>query len=134
MQSKITELLHDDLVCILSFVHDFGYFGLSYDREEWKELSDDLKTDDPCFEDKLADMLLAGRAITVIDFDAAGELYSPYGLLDEDGNGIYGVTMEDFFEWGDAPLAYEIIEGDGDAYTAHEFIQKVLFRGEVIYG
>lgn len=130
MKSKITELTHHELGDILSFVNDEGHFGLDYSKEIWAQLSN--KTEDPCFEDKLADMLLAGKSITIIDYDADGAVYAD-GKLDEDENGIYTLRIEDFLEWGDPHLAYEILEGDGDAWTAYEFIQKVMFHGEIIY-
>lgn len=131
MKAKITELTHQELGDILSFVNAEGYFALDYDREAWSQLP--CKTEDPCFEDKLADMLLAGESITITDCDAEGDVYAD-GKLDEDENGVYTLRLDDFLEWGDPHLAYEILEGDGDAWTAHMFIQKVMFHGEVIYG
>lgn len=133
MKSRIIELTNEELADILSFVNASGYFELNYNREDWMQLADSQKTEDPCFEDKLADLLIAGKTITLTDYDAEGDVYAD-GKLDEYDNGVYTLRLEDFFEWGDPHLAHEIIEGDGDAYTAHMFIQKVMFHGEVIYG
>lgn len=133
MKSRIIELTNEELADILSFVNASGYFELNYNREDWMQLADCQKTEDPCFEDKLADLLIAGKTITLTDYDAEGDVYAD-GKLDEYDNGVYTLCLEDFFEWGDPHLAHEIIEGDGDAYTAHMFIQKVMFHGEVIYG
>lgn len=129
MKSRIIELTREELVDILASVNDGGQFELSYNKNVWSRIPHGAET--PCFEDKLADMLVAGESITIIDHYAEGEVYAD-GKLDEDGNGVY--TLRHFLEWGDPAAAHEILEGDGDVWTAHEFIQKVMFHGEVIYG
>ena len=73
MKTKITvtELDHEDLVNLLSTaLYGSSWFEADYDNNIYKSL--EIKEGD-CFEDKLADMLLAGHKITIIDLDKMNE-------------------------------------------------------------
>ena len=83
MKTKIivSELTHDDLTCLLSTALYGSYWAAAgYDKEVYKTLSE---THGNCFEEKLADMLLAGHKISITDYEADGEGTVPqYARLD----------------------------------------------------
>lgn len=132
---KVTELTHDDLVDLLSTaLYGSSWFGASYDKEIYKSLKE--KNGD-CFEDKLADMLLSGNKITIIDYDAEGESYSKKCVGFNGYNAIYEVTLKDFLHTASTKRGHRLVEnvlsGDGDYWTADAYLQRVVF-GEEIYG
>jgi hypothetical protein len=137
MKTKITvtELNHEDLVNLLSTaLYGSSWFEASYDKKIYNTLT---KTEGDCFEDALADMLLAGHKITITDYYAEGESYSKkcVGFDGEDAN--YEVTLKDFLKVASTKQGFKLVEdvldGDGDFYTADAFLQRVVF-GEEIYG
>lgn len=137
MKTKITvsEFIHDDLTCLLSTALYGSYWaGAGYDKEVYKTLSE---THGSCFEDKLADMLLAGHKITVTDYEADGEKYSDNFVGFDGDNAVYKVGLNDFLKVASTKkgysLAKDVISGDGDFWTADSFLQRVVF-GEEIYG
>ena len=66
-KTTITELTHDDLVNLFST----ALYGSSYLSADW---DDDLPTnEDSCYEDTIADILLAGGHVYVKDHYAEGE-------------------------------------------------------------
>jgi hypothetical protein len=111
-----------------------SWFGASYDKKIYNTLT---KTEGDCFEDALADMLLAGHKITITDYYAEGESYSKkcVGFDGEDAN--YEVTLKDFLKVASTKQGFKLVEdvldGDGDFYTADAFLQRVVF-GEEVYG
>ena len=133
---KVTELEHDDLVDLLSTaLYDSSWFGAGYDHKVYNELQE--KHGD-CFEDALADMLLAGHKIEITDFEAEGESYSDKCVkIDDDENAHYRVGLNDFLEVASTKRGYQLLEqvlsGEGDYWTADAFLQRVVF-GEEIYG
>lgn len=138
MKTKITvtEINHDELVDLLSTaLYDSSWFGASYDHDAYKKLKN---TTGECFEDKLADMLLAGHQITITDYEADGESYSSKCTkITADGDAIYKVGLEDFLKVASTKKGFqllnEVLDGTGDYWTADCFLQRVVF-GEEIYG
>jgi hypothetical protein len=138
MKTKITvtEINHDELVDLLSTaLYDSSWFGANYNRDIYEKLEN---TTGECFEDKLADMLLAGHQITIIDYEADGESYSSKCTkITADGDAVYKVGLEDFLKVASTKTGFkllsEVLDGTGDYYTADAFLQRVVF-GEEIYG
>ena len=138
MKTKITvtEINHEELVDLLSTaLYDSSWFGASYDKDTYKKLEN---TTGECFEDKLADMLLAGHQITIIDYEADGESYSSKCTkITADGDAVYKVGLEDFLKVASTKKGFqllnEVLDGTGDYWTADAFLQRVVF-GEEIYG
>lgn len=134
---KVTELEHDELVDLLSTaLYDSSWFRASYDRDIYESLEN---KQGECFEDKLADMLLAGKKITITDFEADGESYSKKFVRFEGKyqNAVYEVELNDFLKVASTKKGFRLLEdvltGEGDYYTADAFLQRVVF-GEEVYG
>ena len=140
METKITvtAMSHNDLVDLLSTaLYGSTWFAASYDKDIYDSLE---VTEGECFEDALADMLLAGHKITIIDMEADGESYSNKCVGFDKyryGSAIYEVCLNDFLQVASTKTGYRLIEevlsGDGDYYTADSFLQRVVF-GEEVYG
>ena len=137
MKTKITvtELNHEDLVNLLSTaLYGSNWFAASYDKKIYESLTE---TEGDCFEDVLADMLLAGHKITITDYYAEGESYSKKCVGFDDDAAEYEVTLKDFLHTASTKsgfkLVEEVLDGDGDFWTADAFLQRVVF-GEEIYG
>lgn len=137
MKTKITvtEFEHEELVDLLSTaLYGSTWFEADYDSNIYNSLKN--KKGD-CFEDKLADMLLAGHKITIIDHEAQGESYSKKCVGFDDESAIYEVTLKDFLKTASTQKGYKLLEevlsGDGDYYTGDAFLQRVVF-GDEIYG
>ena len=136
-QIKVTELSHDDLVNILSTgLYGSTWFEASYDHNIHRSLA---KKEGECFEDALADMLLAGHKITIKDYEAEDVSYSDkcVGFHTDSGAAIYEICLDDILEVASTKEGYELINevlsGEGDFYTADAFLQRVVF-GEEVYG
>ena len=132
---KVTEFTHDELVNLLSTaLYGSTWFEADYDSKIYNTLKE--KNGD-CFEDKLADMLLAGHKITITDYEAEGESYSKRCVGFDGDAAVYEVTLKDFLHTASTKKGYELVEevleGDGDYYTGDAFLQRVVF-GEEIYG
>ena len=134
---KVTSMTHDELVDLLSTaLYGSQWFAASYDKNIYESLEN---KQGECFEDKLADMLLAGHKITITDVEADGEKYSEKFVRFEGRyeNAVYEVELKDFLEVASTKTGYSLIEdvlsGDGDYYTADSFLQRVVF-GEEVYG
>ena len=139
MKTKITvtALSHDDLVDILSTgLYGSSWFEADYDHNIHESLE---KKQGDCFEDALADMLLAGHKITFTDYYAEGESYSDkcVGFDKENDAAIYEVDLKDILKVASTKEGYrlitEILDGDGDFYTGDAFLQRTVF-GEEVYG
>ena len=137
MKTKITvtELDHEDLVNLLSTaLYGSSWFEADYDNNIYKSLKN---KEGDCFEDKLADMLLAGHKITIIDHEAEGESYSKKCVRFDGESAVYEVTLKDFLKTASTQKGYdlveEVLEGDGDYWSADSFLQRVVF-GDEIYG
>lgn len=138
MKTKITvtALEHDELVDLLSTaLYDSSWFGANYNRDIYEKLEN---TTGECFEDKLADMLLAGHQITITDYEAEGESYSSKCTrITADGNAVYKIGLDDILKVASTKngfqLLSDVLDGTGDFYTADAFLQRVVF-GEEIYG
>lgn len=134
---KVIEFSHDDLVDLLSTaLYGSTWFEADYDSKIYETLK--VKNGD-CFEDKLADMLLAGHKITITDWEADGEKYSNKFVKFEgaDEAAVYEVDLKDFLKTASTKRGYqlleEVLEGDGDYWTGDAFLQRVVF-GDEIYG
>jgi hypothetical protein len=137
---KVTDLEHEDLVNLLSTaLYGNNTFAASYDRNIYESLENTIGD---CFEDKMADMLLAGHKIAIIDLWADGEIHSKKKFVKFEGdyqNAVYEVGIKDFLKAASSPMGYklvdDILEGYGDAITGHAFIQMVVFGEEIyVYG
>jgi hypothetical protein len=133
----VTEFEHEELVDILSTaLCGSTWFGAGYDKDKYNAIKE--KHGD-CFEDKLADMLLAGHKIEITDYEAEGEKYSNRFVRFEGryDDAVYEVGLEDFLKTASTKEGYKLVEevlsGDGDYYTADAFLQRVVF-GEEVYG
>ena len=138
MKTKITvtEINHEELVDLLSTaLEGSNWFGASYNSDIYKKLEN---TTGECFEDKLADMLLAGHQISITDYEAEGESYSSKCTkITADGDAVYKVGLKDFLKVASTKTGFkllnEVLDGTGDYWTADAFLQRVVF-GEEIYG
>ena len=132
---KVTELTHEELVDLLSTaLYGSNWFAASYDSKVYKSLTE---TEGDCFEDALADMLLAGHKIKITDYYAEGESYSKRCVGFDGEDAEYEVTLKDFLRTASTKsgfkLVEEVLDGDGDFWTADAFLQRVVF-GKEIYG
>lgn len=138
MKTKITvtAIEHGELVDLLSTaLEGSSWFEASYDKTLYESIQE---THGYCFEDKLADMLLAGHKITITDYEADGESYSSKCTrITADGDAVYKVGLEDFLKVASTKKGFEllneVLDGTGDYWTADAFLQRVVF-GEEIYG
>lgn len=132
---KVTSFTHDELVNLLSTaLYGSSWFEADYDSEIYNSLTE---KNGYCFEDKLADMLLAGHKITIIDHEAEGESYSKKCVRFDGDAAVYEVNLKDFLRTASTQAGYklveEVLDGDGDYYTGDAFLQRVVF-GEEVYG
>jgi hypothetical protein len=134
---KVLSFTHEELVNLLSTaLYGSSWFYAEYDRTIYNTLEE---TNGDCFEDKLADMLLAGHTISIVDTTAEGEKYSDKCVRfdEEDESAVYEVKLEDFLQTASTEdgfrLVTEVLSGDGDYWTADAFLQRVVF-GEEVYG
>lgn len=144
LETKVTEITHDDLVFLLSTASEgSSWLAFSYKKSDYEP----LKKEGDCFEDKLAKILLAGKSIEACDYYAEGEHYGnlPYEVLEDDAAVCYKLTLEDIktglgkaFSSPNylATYAHDLIEDEGvnlDQPEAESLMQYILF-GEEIYG
>lgn len=136
---KVTALEHGELVDLLSTaLYGNNIFGVDYNKDSYASLSE---THGECLEDKLADLLLAGHKITIIDYEAEGEKYSDkcVGFTGEGEykDAVYEIGLQDFLDAASTPKGFRLLEdvlsGEGDAITGDMFLQRVVF-GEEVYG
>jgi hypothetical protein len=137
MKAKIlvTELSHEELTDLLSTsLYGSSWFSSKYDKEVYKSLKN--KNGD-CFEEKLADMLLAGHKITIVDTMAEGESYSNKFVRLDGDCAEYEIGLNDILKTASSKTGYELLKdvlsGEGDYFTADAFLQRVVF-GKEIYG
>ena len=97
-ETTITELSHDDLVNLFSTaLYGSSYLSADYTIEDRKSV---YVSDDDCYEDIIAKILLSGKSIEVTDNYAEGCSYGslPYRFKDKDDDDssvIYRVTLND---------------------------------------
>lgn len=146
VQTKITDITHDDLVDLLSTsTYGSNYLDLAYVRRYEYEK---YKQEDDCREDVYARMLLNGCKIEVRDYyaededDCYGHLQRQYN--EEDECMVYQVSLQDIADgiakaidnggWS-RECAMHLIDnnGDLDLYEAENLMQIITF-GETIYG
>ena len=137
LEFRVTELSHADIVEILSsacYCND--YMSIRYNKNLLKGIT---QHGSDCLEDKAADLLLAGKHIYVIDWDAEGQAHGdlPHSELENDVL-KYRVTLEDFIKGMNTkeamPYVYQLYENEMlDSYNAYMLLQIIVF-GEEIYG
>lgn len=97
-KTTITELSHDDLVNLFSTaLYGSSYLSADYTTEDRKSVD---VSDNDCYEDIIAKILLSGKSIEVTDDYAESCSYGslPYRFQDkddEDSPVIYRVTLDD---------------------------------------
>lgn len=131
----VTELSHEELTDMLSTsLYGSSWFVAKYDKEVYKSLNN--KNGD-CFEEKLADMLLNGHKITIVDTMAEGESYSNKFVRLDGDCAEYEIGLNDILKTASSKTGYELLKdvlsGEGDYFTADAFLQHVVF-GKEIYG
>ena len=142
----VTKLTKDDLSNIISTA---TYGDDSFDilvPDEYKELKTRGGNENDCWEDKLANVLLSGGKIDIVDmedeYDDAGARLEPkvhhLEEYDECYYPAYRVGLEDFLEGCSTEEGYGyakelLVDEEGDFYTASNLIQIIIF-GEVVYG
>jgi hypothetical protein len=132
----VTSIEHAELVDLLSTaLTGSSWFGATYDRTLYESIQE---THGYCLEVKLADMLLSGHQITIIDYAAEGESYSnKCTRITADGDAIYKVGLDDFLKVASTKKGFQllsdVLDGTGDYWTADCFLQRVVF-GEEVYG
>lgn len=145
--TTITELDKEDLVNLLST----ALYGSSYLSASYAESVEHGKGES--WEDTMATILLNGESIIFTDHYAEGETYRDWASLDERGNGLYPVYLNDFMRgleraangtfkastdmWRDegrnAFHAFACDTHDWDALSADCLMQIILFD-EIVYG
>lgn len=139
---KITgvKLNQEDLVNVLSDgLYGNEGLGSSYDEKDWKSIAAKSKSSFLCYEEKLACLLLAGKKIILVDYQAEGETYGEKGKLiecDDFEAAEYHITLEDIenaftSEEGQECLSQYLNE-ENDFYSGWNILQIAMF-GEVIY-
>ena len=97
-KTTITEITHEDLVNLFSTaLYGSTYLSADYTIEDKKSV--DVSEDD-CYEDIIAKILLSGKSVKVTDDYAEGCCYGslPYRFQDKDDDDssvIYCVTLDD---------------------------------------
>ncbi len=146
-KTTILEINHEDLVGFFSTaLYCSSMFHAVYDSIEYRMLKDASEND--CFEDKLARLLLAGKTIEIVD-KYAEDWDEYYGNLphvwNEESGMVYTVSLDDIKRGiqscldGDlyiSECARNLVhadEGNLDSQQAENILQVVLF-GEMIYG
>ena len=137
---QVTGVTHEELVNLFSTAfYGNENMGAHYDRHELDQIPED-KREGNCFEDFLADMILNGKSIQIIDYAAEGEDYGdlthhPYEYDREVI--IYDITLKDILEGLSSEVNFqmmnEVQSGEGDMFTAYGLMQRIVF-GEEIYG
>lgn len=132
---NVTKLEHEELVDLLSTaLYGSSWFGAGYDHKVYDSL---VEKQGDCFEDALADMLLAGHKIRFTDYFAEGEKYSDKFVKFNGVEAVYEVDLQDFLKVASTKRGYKLVEevlsGEGDYWTADAFLQRVVF-GEEVYG
>lgn len=141
-KTVVTDVTQEDLVNLLSTAH-YGSDWLSIDYKAGNNTNHK-----GCFEENLANILLEGKKISFIDFNAEdeGNFYGnlPHKWNESEGGMYYDVTLEDIktgigkaFDNGGFEnqcannLAHE--PENLDLYDAEALMQMCVF-GELIYG
>lgn len=149
----VEEISLSELASLISTgIEDSGYLLVEYDRAEYDALRD--KSAGDFREDRIARLLLAGRPVTVVDYNADGETYDGAGLpavVGEDGEARYTVDLKAILAGLSRAASGKVAEepamakkafdaflrdeeepcfdaGEGDALW-----QSILF-GEIVYG
>lgn len=151
MKTKVTidAINHKDLVNLFSTaLYGSSYLSADYTIEDRKSVD---VSDDDCYEDIIAKILLSGKSVEVTDDYADGCSYGslPYRFENKDNDDssiIYRVTLDDIKRGLEKAASGECAfsrkafnsfrdeEGyDFDLLYADALMQEIVF-GEVIYG
>lgn len=138
----VTKLEQKELVNLLSTaLYGSSYFSASYNKKIYEAVSKDNEEcfNNKCFEDILAEILLAGHKIIITDYEAEGVSYSDkcVGFDIEDESADYEISLNDILKVASTQRGYRLLEdvlsGEGDQFAADAFLQIVVF-GEEVYG
>lgn len=137
---QVTGVTHKELVNLFSTAfYGNDLMSADYDSNELNQIPKD-KLEGNCFEDKLADLLLNGKSIQIIDYEAEGEAYGdlPNHPSEYDREVIiYDITLKDILEGLSSEVNFQMMKevqsGEGDMFTAYGLMQRIVF-GEEIYG
>ena len=137
---QVIGVTHEELVNLFSTAfYDNENMGAHYDRHELDQIPEDQREGN-CFEDHLADMILNGKSIQIIDYAAEGEDYGdlPHHPSEYDREVIiYDITLKDILEGLSSEVNFQMMKevqsGEGDMFTAYGLMQRIVF-GEEIYG
>ena len=131
----VLEIDHEDLENLFST----GLYGSNYLDADYAQHED--LADYECFEDKLAQSVLAGRSITFRDMYAEGCVYGnlPHTIYEDEVT--YEVTLEDIKRGLEkaadtCPWAFRAFvddTSDWDYLAGDALLQTIVF-GELIYG
>jgi hypothetical protein len=138
IKTTIVSISREELVNLFAT----GLYGSNYLDADY-ESNDDL-ADCECFEDKLAQSVLAGRSITFRDMYAEGYAHGelPRVIDDNDEDVIYTVTLDDIKRGLEkaaetCPWAFRAFADEDspnwDYYAGDALLQTIVF-GELIYG
>jgi hypothetical protein len=144
--TKVTEITHDELVNLLSTATcGRSWIGFDYKIKDYETLPN--TSEDDCFEDKLAKILLSGKPIYALDFYADGEVFGkdlPHKIVGEYVK--YTLTLDAIKEGVARVLdgcdndvkkyVNDWVDEDGcnlDYTEADAIMQWILF-GVVVYG
>lgn len=158
---KVTSLTHDELVTIFSdatYGNNMMLIEVANDPDTIEIMAfvmNDPNINTKCREDLWAEVLLNGGSICVIDTESEAEdevdaLENAYhgeahnvgftelnGWCGSYGATTYDINLEEFLEGCSKEDAYEllreVLDGDGDMWTAYNLMQIITF-GEEIYG
>jgi hypothetical protein len=160
-KTTITELSHNDLVDLFSTaLYGSSYLSADYTIEDRKSVD---VSDDDCYEDIIAKILLAGKSIEVTDDYAEGCSYGslPYRFQDKDDDDssvIYRVTLDDIIrgleraadgtfnagndEWTEKTKISARVSFDSfmDEYSCDfdlvgaDILMQIILFDEIIYG
>ena len=150
-KTTISELTREDLVNLFST----ALYGSYYLSADW---DDDLPTDeDSCYEETLADILLAGGKVYFKDHYANGEKFRRWAYFDAQKNAIYPIQLSDVrigleraangdFHAGSgsqrestlnfARQAFNAFLTEGNAwdYITGDALMQIILFDEIIYG
>ena len=149
----VEEISLTELASLISIgIEDSGYLLAEYDRAEYDALRDKSACD--FREDRIARLLLAGKEIVIVDYNAEGETYDGAGIpaaVGGEGEARYTVDLKAILKGLSRAASGEVAEEPAMAKKAFDAFlrdeeepcfdagegdtlwQSILF-GEIIYG
>ena len=138
---KIQEMSHDELVDLFSTAL---YQNPAFECDYSKEDRDKVMTENDCYEDIIAKILLNGGSVDIIDkySEEYDEPYSEDAYWDEDEESyVYPITLEDVYcglenaakSQNDNKHFMALINEESDMIDCDTLLQYICY-GDVIYG